>query len=81
MENVSRSKWSKGLICAGLLLIAAALALTAYNLIDERRAERSAAQMLEALDEASAVGAPPAEEAPEQPGTVMEEPAEVAPRI
>ena len=79
MENVSRSKWSKGLICAGLLLIAAALALTAYNLIDERRAERSAAQMLEALDETSAVGAPPAEEAPEQPGTVMEEPAEELP--
>ena len=67
------------MICAGLLLIAAALALTAYNLIDERRAERSAAQMLEALDEASAVGAPPAEEAPEQPGTVMEEPAEAQP--
>lgn len=56
---------SKLLIGAGLLLLAAALALTAYNVIDARRAAQSAAQALEALDRATAaVSAPPAEEQP-----------------
>ena len=77
MEDVSKSKWSKGLICAGLLLIAAALALMAYNLVDEQRAERSAARVLKALDAAAASG-PAAEELPKQPETVHEEPEEPA---
>ena len=49
MENVSRSKWSKGLICAGLLLIAAALLLTGYNLWDEQRAGETASRVLEQM--------------------------------
>ena len=59
-----------GLIGAGLLLIAAALALTAYNVADARRAEQSAERVLEALEAA----APPVEERPGEP-EVQESPA------
>ena len=48
---------------AGLLLIAAALALAAYNVIDAQRAARSAAQALEALSQTTAVSATDPEEA------------------
>ena len=48
---------------AGLLLIAAALALAAYNVIDAQRAARSAAQALEALSQTTAVSAAEPEEA------------------
>ena len=43
MENTSGRKRKNGnriLICAGLLLIAAALALALYNILDARRAEQ-----------------------------------------
>ena len=43
----------KILIGVGLLLIAAALALVAYNIADAQRAAKSAAQALEALEQAS----------------------------
>ena len=56
-------KIHKYLIGAGVLLIAAALALTAYNAVDAQRAAESAAQALEALEQASP---PPAEAADEQ---------------
>ena len=48
---------------AGLLLIAAALALAAYNVIDAQRAARSAAQALEALSQTTAVSATDPEQA------------------
>ena len=48
---------------AGLLLIAAALALAAYNVIDAQRAARSAAQALEALSQTTAVSAAEPEQA------------------
>ena len=48
---------------AGLLLIAAALALAAYNVIDAQRAARSAAQALEALSQTTAASAAEPEEA------------------
>ena len=48
---------------AGLLLIAAALALAAYNVIDAQRAARSAAQALEALSQNTAVSAAEPEQA------------------
>ena len=41
------------MIGVGLLLIAAALALVAYNIADAQRAAKSAAQALEALEQAS----------------------------
>ena len=41
----------KGLIFTGLLLIAAALFLTGYNLFDQMRAQRSAAQAAAQLTE------------------------------
>ena len=41
----------KGLIFTGLLLIAAALFLTGYNLFDQMRAQRSAAQAAAQLAE------------------------------
>ena len=44
----------KVMLGAGLLLIAAALALAAYNVIDAQRAARSAAQALEALSQTTA---------------------------
>ena len=47
----------KVMLGAGLLLIAAALALAAYNVIDAQRAARSAAQALEALSQTTAVSA------------------------
>ena len=53
----------KVMLGAGLLLIAAALALAAYNVIDAQRAARSAAQALEALSHTTAVSAAEPEEA------------------
>ena len=53
----------KVMLGAGLLLIAAALALAAYNVIDAQRAARSAAQALEALSQTTAVSATDPEEA------------------
>lgn len=53
----------KVMLGAGLLLIAAALALAAYNVIDAQRAARSAAQALEALSQTTAVGAAEPEQA------------------
>ena len=53
----------KVMLGAGLLLIAAALALAAYNVIDAQRAARSAAQALEALSQTTAVSAAEPEEA------------------
>lgn len=53
----------KVMLGAGLLLIAAALALAAYNVIDAQRAARSAAQALEALSQTTAVSAADPEEA------------------
>ena len=59
----------KYLICGGLLLIAAALALTGYNLWEDRRAAEAARQALEAMEavERSQAEAPPQEETPEEP--------------
>ena len=59
----------KHLICGGLLLIAAALALTGYNLWEDRRAAEAARQALEAMEavERSQAEAPPQEETPEEP--------------
>ena len=53
----------KVMLGAGLLLIAAALALAAYNVIDAQRAARSAAQALEALSQTTAASAAEPEEA------------------
>ena len=53
----------KVMLGAGLLLIAAALALAAYNVIDAQRAARSAAQALEALSQTTAVSAAEPEQA------------------
>ena len=53
----------KVMLGAGLLLIAAALALAAYNVIDAQRAARSAAQALEALSQTTAVSAADSEQA------------------
>ena len=53
----------KVMLGAGLLLIAAALALATYNVIDAQRAARSAAQALEALSQTTAVSAAEPEEA------------------
>ena len=57
------------LICGGLLLLAAALALTGYNLWEDRRAAEAARQALEAMEavERSQAEAPPQEETPEEP--------------
>ena len=60
---------SRRLIRAGLVLLAAALALTAYNLYDARRAARSVERTLEALERAE-----PAEPAPEAAPETPEEP-------
>ena len=54
----------KHLICGGLLLIAAALALTGYNLWEDRRASEAARQALTAME---AQTAEEGERAPEQP--------------
>ena len=53
----------KVMLGAGLLLIAAALALATYNVIDAQRAARSAAQALEALSQTTAVSATDPEQA------------------
>ena len=53
----------KVMLGAGLLLIAAALALAAYNVIDAQRAARSAAQALEALSQTTAVSTAEPEQA------------------
>ena len=69
MENTSGRKRKNGnriLICVGLLLIAAALALALYNVLDARRAEQTVEQTLAALDEASG-------NIPEEPADVPEE--------
>lgn len=55
MANTSKRKGGRGLILAGLLLLAAALALVLYNLWDAWRAERSVAQALEALRQETAL--------------------------
>lgn len=54
----------KVMLGAGLLLIAAALALAVYNVIDAQRAERRAAQALEALSQTTAISAAEPEAAP-----------------
>ena len=65
MANTSKRKRGRGLILAGLLLLAAALALVLYNLWDAWRAERSVAQALEALRQETALSQEePAREAP-----------------
>lgn len=65
MANTSKRKRGRGLILAGLLLLAAALALVLYNLWDAWRAERSVAQALEALRQETALSQEePAQEAP-----------------
>ena len=69
MEITSGRKCKNGnriLLCAGLLLIAAALALAFYNVLDARRAEQTVEQTLAALDEASG-------NIPEEPADVPEE--------
>ena len=62
MASMAKTKY-KVMLGAGLLLIAAALALAAYNVIDAQRAARSAAQALEALSQTTAVSAAEPEEA------------------
>ena len=54
----------KHLICGGLLLIAAALAFTGYNLWEDQRAAQAARQALTAME---AQTAEEGERAPEQP--------------
>ena len=55
MANTSKRKRGRGLILAGLLLLAAALALVLYNLWDAWRAEKSVAQALGALRQETAL--------------------------
>ena len=62
MASMAKTKY-KVMLGAGLLLIAAALALAAYNVIDAQRAARSAAQALEALSQTTAASAAEPEEA------------------
>ena len=59
----------KHLICGGLLLIAAALSLSGYNLWEGRRAAEAARQALEALEavEQPQAEAPAQEETPAEP--------------
>ena len=57
----------KHLICGGLLLIAAALSLSGYNLWEGRRAAEAARQALEAMETIEAQTETEAERAPEQP--------------
>ena len=59
-----KSKKGTWLICLGLLLIAAALFLAAYNIYDERRAEQAAHETVEQL-EACLPEESPAETLPE----------------
>lgn len=69
-----KGKW---LILFGLLLIAAALFLTAYNLKDERRAEQSALQAINKLEEylpSGTAAEPPTGSAGEQAPWVAEDP-------
>ena len=54
-QTLLRESGGRGLILAGLLLLAAALALVLYNLWDAWRAERSVAQALEALRQETAL--------------------------
>ena len=73
MANTSKRKRGRGLILAGLLLLAAALALVLYNLWDAWRAERSVAQALGALRQETALSqeepsgeAPAGEQSPQK---------------
>ena len=73
MANTSKRKRGRGLILAGLLLLAAALALVLYNLWDAWRAEKSVAQALEALRQETALSqeepsgeAPAGEQSPQK---------------
>ncbi len=59
-----KSKKGTWLICLGLLLIAAALFLAAYNIYDEQRAEQAAHETVEQL-EACLPAESPAETLPE----------------
>ena len=63
----------KHLICGGLLLIAAALSLSGYNLWEGRRAAEAARQALEAMETIEAQTETEAERAPEQPGPSVPE--------
>lgn len=63
----------KHLICGGLLLIAAALSLSGYNLWEGRRAAEAARQALETMETIEAQTETEAERAPEQPGPSVPE--------
>ena len=63
----------KHLICGGLLLIAAALSLSGYNLWEGHRAAEAARQALEAMETIEAQTETEAERAPEQPGPSVPE--------
>lgn len=60
MPNTTKGKRNKGLIIAGLLLMAAALALTGYNFADAWRAQRAVTQVLAAMDQQEPQAATPA---------------------
>ena len=74
MAETPRSKRGKALVLAGVLLLAAALAWTAYNLMDAQRAERSVTQALEALEEMEPT--PPPATSPAQDPAPGETPAD-----
>lgn len=63
----------KHLICGGLLLIAAAISLSGYNLWEGHRAAEAARQALEAMETIEAQTETEAERAPEQPGPSVPE--------
>ena len=80
MANTSKRKRGRGLILAGLLLLAAALGMVLYNLWDAWRAERSVAQALEALRQETALSQEePSGEAPAGEPLPEEEPVPVSP--
>ena len=56
----NRRRPGTGLMAGGLLLLAAALLLTGYNLIDQWRADRAAAAVLERMPEPAELPAPSA---------------------
>ena len=56
----NRHRPGTGLMAGGLLLLAAALLLTGYNLIDQWRADRAAAAVLERMPEPAELPAPSA---------------------
>ena len=82
MAETPRSKRGKALVLAGVLLLAAALAWTAYNLMDAQRAERSVTQALEALEEMEPT--PPPATSPAQdpaPGETLADPDQPMPTV